>query len=106
MNDNMLSEKDTKAVLGILVEQLGVPEEQITPDASLMEDLGADSLDIAEITLAVEERFDLSTSKMHNNRQHCMKNPVSFGTKLHFACAPITSHFFMLLARGQNRHFD
>ena len=42
---------------------------------------------------------------MHNNRQHCMKNPVSFGTKLHFACAPITSHFVMLLARGQNRHF-
>ena len=28
MNDNMLSEKDTKAVLGILVEQLGVPEER------------------------------------------------------------------------------
>ena len=60
MNNNILSEKDTKAVLGVLVEQLGVPEEQITPDASLMEDLGADSLDIAEITLAVEERFNLS----------------------------------------------
>ena len=60
MNNNMLSEKDTKAVLGILVEQLGVPEGQITLDAGIEEDLGADSLDIAEITLAVEERFDLS----------------------------------------------
>ena len=60
MNNNMLSEKDTKAVLGILVEQLGVPEEQISPDASLMDDLGADSLTVVEITLALEERFNLS----------------------------------------------
>lgn len=58
--NNLLSEKDTKAVLDILVEQLGVQEAQLTPDARLQEDLGADSLTIMEITMAVEERFNLS----------------------------------------------
>jgi len=60
MNNNVLSEKDTKAILDILIEQLGVPEEQITLDARLMDDLSADSLTVVEITLALEERFNLS----------------------------------------------
>ena len=60
--NNLLSEKDTKAVLDILVEQLGVQEAQLTRDAKLQEDLGADSLTIMEITMAVEERFNLSIS--------------------------------------------
>jgi len=51
---------DTKAVLDILVEQLGVQETQLTPDARLEEDLGADSLDIVEITMSVDERFNIS----------------------------------------------
>lgn len=57
--NNLLSENDTKAVLDILVEQLGVQQNQLTPDARLEEDLGADSLTIAEITLALEEHFNL-----------------------------------------------
>ena len=60
MNNNMLSEKDAKAVIEILIEQLGVREEQLTQDARLTDDLGADSLTVVEITLAVEERFNLS----------------------------------------------
>ncbi len=58
--NNLLSETDTKAVLDILVEQLGVQETQLTPDARLEEDLGADSLDIVEITMSVDERFNIS----------------------------------------------
>ena len=58
--NNILSEKDTKAVLDILVEQLGVQEAQLTPEARLEEDLGADSLTKVEITMALEERFELS----------------------------------------------
>lgn len=58
--NSILSEKDTKAVLGILVEELGVPEAQLTPDARLQEDLGADSLTLVEITMALEDRFNLS----------------------------------------------
>ena len=58
--NNILSDQDTKAVLDILVEQLGVQEAQLIPEARLQEDLGADSLTLVEITLALEERFHLS----------------------------------------------
>jgi acyl carrier protein len=47
-------------VLDILVEQLGVQAAQLTPDAKLAQDLGADSLTLVEITMALEERFNLS----------------------------------------------
>ncbi len=57
---NLLSEKDTKAVLKILVEQLGVQPAQLTPEARLEEDLGADSLTLVEITIALEDHFHLS----------------------------------------------
>jgi acyl carrier protein len=42
----------------IVVEQLGVAEEQVTPDASFVDDLGADSLDTVELVMALEEEFD------------------------------------------------
>ena len=42
----------------IIVEQLGVNAEQVTPEASFIEDLGADSLDVVELVMAFEEEFD------------------------------------------------
>jgi len=44
-------------VKDIIVEQLGVNPEQVTPQASSIEDLGADSLDIVELVMAFEEEF-------------------------------------------------
>ncbi len=43
----------------IVVEQLGVEEEEISMDSSFIDDLGADSLDIVELIMALEEEFDL-----------------------------------------------
>ncbi|MBP9015156.1 MAG: acyl carrier protein [Candidatus Atribacteria bacterium] len=43
----------------IVVDQLGVDEEDVTPDASFIDDLGADSLDIVELIMAFEEEFDI-----------------------------------------------
>lgn len=43
----------------IVVEQLGVDEDEVTMEASFVEDLGADSLDIVELVMAFEEEFDL-----------------------------------------------
>ncbi len=43
----------------IIVDQLGVDEEEVTPDASFIDDLGADSLDIVELIMAFEEEFDI-----------------------------------------------
>ena len=43
----------------IIVEQLGVKEEDVKPEASFLEDLGADSLDTVELVMALEEEFDI-----------------------------------------------
>ena len=43
----------------IIVEQLGVEEAEVTPSASFVDDLGADSLDIVELVMAFEEAFDI-----------------------------------------------
>lgn len=43
----------------IVVEQLGVKEEEITNESSFVDDLGADSLDTVELVMALEEEFDL-----------------------------------------------
>jgi len=43
----------------IIVEQLGVDEAQVTPEASFIEDLGADSLDTVELVMAFEEEFGI-----------------------------------------------
>ena len=44
----------------IIVEQLGVTPEQITPEASFIDDLGADSLDTVELVMEFEDEFDMS----------------------------------------------
>ncbi|MCD4692207.1 MAG: acyl carrier protein [Calditrichales bacterium] len=50
---------DTEAqVKEIIVDQLGVDEAQVKPEASFIDDLGADSLDTVELVMAFEEKFD------------------------------------------------
>jgi acyl carrier protein len=46
-------------IKSIIVEQLGVNAEEVTSDASFIEDLGADSLDIVELIMALEEEYDI-----------------------------------------------
>lgn len=46
-------------VKSIIVEQLGVDEEEVTADASFVDDLGADSLDTVELVMAFEKEFDI-----------------------------------------------
>jgi acyl carrier protein len=46
-------------VTEIIMEQLGVSREEIRPEASFIDDLGADSLDIVELVMAMEEEFDI-----------------------------------------------
>jgi acyl carrier protein len=43
----------------LVIDRLNVEEEQIKPDASFVEDLGADSLDIVELIMGIEEEFDV-----------------------------------------------
>ncbi len=46
-------------VKSILIDQLDVEEEKVTPEASIANDLGADSLDIVDLVMSLEEEFDL-----------------------------------------------
>jgi len=46
----------------IIVEQLGVDESEVTPTASFIDDLGADSLDIVELVMALEEEYEMEIS--------------------------------------------
>ena len=54
MSDNSLADRIGK----IIVEQLGVNEDQVKPEAKFIEDLGADSLDTVELGMALEEEFE------------------------------------------------
>lgn len=58
--NSILSEIETNIVLDILVEQLGAERSQLTREARLEEDLGADSLELVEIAVALDEQFDIS----------------------------------------------
>ena len=55
----MSSEEIFEKVKGIIVEQLGVTDTSVTMEASFIDDLGADSLDIVELVMAIEEEFDI-----------------------------------------------
>ena len=46
-------------VKDIIVEQLGVEEDEVSPEASFIDDLGADSLDTVELVMAFEEEFNI-----------------------------------------------
>ena len=52
-----MSESNADRVKKIITEQLNVTDEQITPEASFIDDLGADSLDQVELVMALEEEF-------------------------------------------------
>ena len=55
----MNSEEVFEKVKGIIVNQLGVADTAVTLEASFIDDLGADSLDIVELVMALEEEFDM-----------------------------------------------
>ena len=57
--DNPLMSTVEQQVKAIVAEQLGVKQEQVTNDASFVDDLGADSLDTVELVMALEEEFEI-----------------------------------------------
>ena len=50
---------DQDQIIKMIANQLQIDEEQVKPDASFMDDLGADSLDTVELIMALEEEFDI-----------------------------------------------
>ena len=75
----MAEEKSVEQkVTDIIVEQLGVNPEQVTPKASFIEDLGADSLDIVELVMAFEEAFELEIPDEDAEKITTVKDAVEY----------------------------
>ncbi|MHB1660646.1 MAG: acyl carrier protein [bacterium] len=67
-----------KKVKEIIVEQLGVTPDEVTNEASFVEDLGADSLDTVELVMAFEEEFGIEISDEDAEKIKTVQNAVSY----------------------------
>ena len=65
-------------VKAIIVEQLGVDESEVTPTASFVEDLGADSLDTVELVMAFEEKFGIEIPDEDAEKITTVKDAISY----------------------------
>ena len=74
----MSSEEVLEKVKGIIVEQLGVADTAVTLEASFIDDLGADSLDIVELVMALEEEFDIEISNEDAEKITTVKDAVDY----------------------------
>ena len=74
MSDTSIEEK----VKSIIVEQLGVNEEQVVTDAKFIEDLGADSLDTVELVMAFEEEFSIEVPDEEAEKLQTVGDVVKF----------------------------
>ena len=62
----------------IIVEQLGVDESEVTPTASFVDDLGADSLDTVELVMAFEEGFGIEIPDEDAEKIQTVKDAISY----------------------------
>ena len=65
-------------VKGVIVDQLGVEEDDVTEDATFVDDLGADSLDIVELVMALEEEFGVSIPDEQAEKIKTVADAVDF----------------------------
>jgi len=68
---------DTK-MLDIIASQLSVAKEKVVPKASFVDDLGADSLDLVELVMAMEEEFDIEIADEDAEKMQTVQNAIDF----------------------------
>ena len=68
-------------VKAIIVEQLGVCADEVKPEASFVEDLGADSLDLTELIMAMEEEFDVEIDDEEAQKILKVKDAIDYVEK-------------------------
>lgn len=62
----------------IIIEQLGLEDSEVTPEASFIDDLGADSLDTVELVMAFEEAFDIEIDDENAEKIKSVNDAVSY----------------------------
>jgi acyl carrier protein len=65
----------------IIMDQLGVSADEVTPEASFVDDLGADSLDLTELIMAMEEEFSLEIDDEESQKLLKVKDAVAYVEK-------------------------
>ena len=73
---------DKEKVISIIAEQMSIEEDKVTMDSSFTEDLGADSLDIVELIMALEEAFDIEIPDEDVEKANCVGDVVEYIQKL------------------------
>lgn len=73
-----LAERIEDRVKKIVVEQLGVTEEEVVNDASFVDDLGADSLDTVELVMALEEEFETEIPDEEAEKIMTIQDAINF----------------------------
>ncbi len=71
-------EQITRRLKEIIAEQLGISEEEIVPEASFVDDLGADSLDLVELIMALEEEFDMEISDEDAEKIQTVQDAINY----------------------------
>jgi acyl carrier protein len=74
MSDKSIEDR----VKDIIVDQLGVSADQVTPEAKFVEDLGADSLDTVELVMAFEEEFDIEVPDDEAEKLQSVGNVITY----------------------------
>lgn len=69
-------------VISIIADQLGLTVNEVTPDKSIGDDLGADSLDMVEIVMAAEEEFELDISDAEAERVNTVQQAIDLINRL------------------------
>lgn len=69
-------------MIDIIVEQLSVDREKVVPGASFVDDLGADSLDLVELIMAMEEEFDVEIPDEDAEKIVTVQNAIDFVAKI------------------------
>jgi len=64
----------------IVAEKLSVEQDEVVPEASFVDDLGADSLDLVELIMAMEEAFDIEISDEEAEKLQTVKNAIDYIT--------------------------
>ncbi|MDQ3000363.1 MAG: acyl carrier protein [Fibrobacterota bacterium] len=75
-----MSEDINQKITKVIVEKLGVTEDQVKPEAAFIDDLGADSLDQVELVMALEDEFDIEIPDEEAEKLKKVSDVISYVT--------------------------